>query len=96
MRNIERFAKENGYNYTMETNSWGERKITLIINGMTWTIRDRESTSYFSIHGWAGNADKYAVARWDNETHGREETFMTQKTIIEYIVNTEHYKRMRA
>lgn len=88
MRNIKKFATDNGYGYSMTTNDWGERKVRLTINGIDWIIEDRESDVYYSIHGWRGNSDKYSVRRVD-DNYGNSITEMTQKNIIEHIKDIE-------
>lgn len=88
MRNIKKFAKENGYKYSLTTDDYDTRTVRLETHIRNYIVRDKESDAFFSIHGWHGDKNIYALSS-NSINDGRSITYMTQKEIIMHIKNVE-------
>ena len=88
MRNIKKFARENGYTFTESEDFQGFKKIIIDVQGITFIMKERQSNSTFTIRGWQGHSEKYSISDNSSRKHNYSSYFNTQRELIEYIVDT--------
>ena len=85
MKNVIKFAKENGMDFESKVGFTGLRKIIIRHNGQVIVIRERNSNRVYTVKGWEGHSEKYSVSingvRYEHFTN-------TQRECVEYI--SEH------
>lgn len=91
MKNVIKFAKDNGMDFETKTSFLGLRKIIIRHNGQVIVIRERNSDRVYTVKGWEGHSEKYSVSingvRYEHFTN-------TQRECVEYII--EHLESEKA
>lgn len=87
MRNIKKFAKDNGFEYTEQENIRGMKEAFVKTKSKTFKVSERFNTSTSTINGRQGSNDRYDVKIM--KQNGVSKKFNTQKELVQFMENNK-------
>lgn len=87
MRNIKKFAKDNGFEYTEQKNIRGLKEVFVTTENKTFKVSERFNTSTSTINGRQGSNEKFDIKIMKQQ--GVSKKFNTQKELVQFMENNK-------